>query len=213
MDKYTAISEALPIVCPDYCTILKKYSDNALKYGKGSLKGPIDADKFIRLISSIKYNLSELGLSTSSTTKLLKELFPSRKTNSTGSKICTFILAEVGMKQCARCQQVLEFSEFRPNRSIGTGVNTYCKLCHLESTKITQAGRQSEYRAAKLNRTMAWSELEKIKEFFNNCPIGYHVDHIVPLQGALVSGLHVLCNLQYLPASENCKKNNTFTIG
>lgn len=212
MNKYDALCEALPIVCPEYELILKKYSDNAVKYGRGRLPKPITGELFISLISRTKYSLSELGLSSASTTKLLKELFPGRKTSTTGEKVCGYVLGQVGLKQCARCEQALPFEDFRANRSMKSGVNTYCKQCHLETTKTTQAARQSEYRAAKLNRTVPWSELDKIKEFINACPEGYHVDHIVPLQGDLVSGLHVLSNLQYLPANENCRKHNTFIV-
>ena len=65
-------------------------------------------------------------------------------------------------------------------------------------------------RASKLQRTVGWSDYKAIKEFYKNCPIGYSVDHIVPLQGINVSGLHVLNNLQYLTQSENSSKGNKY---
>ena len=66
---------------------------------------------------------------------------------------------------------------------------------------------------ATLQRTPSWTDLEAIKKFYINCPEGYHVDHIIPLQGKLVSGLHTLENLQYLPAIENISKANKFVVG
>ncbi len=40
--------------------------------------------------------------------------------------------------------------------------------------------------------------------------IKWHVDHVIPLRGKLVSGLHVWNNLQVIPAVVNVRKNNAF---
>jgi hypothetical protein len=38
----------------------------------------------------------------------------------------------------------------------------------------------------------------------------WHVDHIIPLKGKLVSGLHVIENLQVIPGIENIIKKNSY---
>ena len=60
--------------------------------------------------------------------------------------------------------------------------------------------------------TPKWANKKDILKFYKNRPIGYHVDHIIPLKGKNVCGLHTIENLQYLPAVENFKKNNTFEL-
>jgi hypothetical protein len=72
----------------------------------------------------------------------------------------------------------------------------------------TQRNLSAKRRALQLNATPKFANLNKIKEIYKNCPKGYHVDHIVPLQGKNVCGLHVEWNLQYLTPSENSAKSN-----
>lgn len=69
---------------------------------------------------------------------------------------------------------------------------------------------KAAYKQAKINRTPAWANPAAIVEFYKACPEGYHVDHIIPLRGKQVSGLHVENNLQYLPATENLRKANRY---
>jgi len=55
-----------------------------------------------------------------------------------------------------------------------------------------------------------WADMGKIREIYVNRPEDCHVDHIVPLRGKNVSGLHVENNLQYLPIKENMRKHNNY---
>lgn len=69
--------------------------------------------------------------------------------------------------------------------------------------------------AAKINATPLWADCQQIKEIYQlatkisqTTGIKHHVDHIVPLRGKRVCGLHVPVNLQVIPAIENMKKGN-----
>lgn len=79
-----------------------------------------------------------------------------------------------------------------------------------ENNKDKTRLKSANERAVRLQRLPLWADKEAIKNFYLNCPLGHHVDHIIPLRGKTVSGLHILENLQYLPAKENISKGNKF---
>lgn len=84
--------------------------------------------------------------------------------------------------------------------------------------KIKKASRERQRQATKIHATPPWLTKEhqqKIEDFYwlandlekvSGQP--YHVDHIIPLRGKDVCGLHVPWNLQILPEDLNCAKGN-----
>jgi len=73
-------------------------------------------------------------------------------------------------------------------------------------------------RAARLNRTPIWltdADHAEIRHIYKvaaqrtkKTGIEWHVDHIIPLRGKNVSGLHVPGNLKVVPALDNFRKGN-----
>ena len=84
---------------------------------------------------------------------------------------------------------------------------------HYLDNKGYYKDKSNKRRAKKLQAIPKFADLNKIKEIYKNCPKGYEVDHIIPLQGKNVSGLHIETNLQYLPMRENRVKSNKLIIG
>ena len=90
--------------------------------------------------------------------------------------------------------------------------------CNLPAFAASAAKR----RAVKLLRTPSWlSEYDiwLIEEIYvlaalrtKLTGVVWHVDHIVPLQGGFVSGLHIPINLQVITAKENMYKSNKFEV-
>jgi len=73
--------------------------------------------------------------------------------------------------------------------------------------------------ADKLRRTPKWADMRAIEAVYeaaarmrSETGIGYDVDHVIPLRGRLVSGLHVAENLQILERRANARKGNRFVI-
>ena len=93
---------------------------------------------------------------------------------------------------------------------------------YYEKNKIqlapSKASAGAKRHARKLDACPQWlsnTDLAKIKSIYkmstalsNKSKTPHHVDHIIPLQGLLVSGLHVPWNLRVIPAAENLTKSN-----
>lgn len=84
--------------------------------------------------------------------------------------------------------------------------------------KDVLSAHAAKRRAAKLNATPGWltqADLKMIKTEYSLAAwcsevmgTEYHVDHIIPLLGKTVCGLHVPWNLQVIPANDNLRKSN-----
>ncbi len=92
-----------------------------------------------------------------------------------------------------------------------------------QKTRLPQiAAYEAGRRAIKLQRTPRWVDCEEkwlIKEVYalaalrtKQFEFSWHVDHIVPLQGHYVSGLHVPENLQVIPGVDNISKCNKYEV-
>lgn len=80
-----------------------------------------------------------------------------------------------------------------------------------------RAAATAKRRAAKLERTAVWGNKFLIDLQYKLAAtmtkllrVKYSVDHIIPLQGKNVSGLHVHNNLQVIAALENSAKGNRY---
>lgn len=132
-------------------------------------------------------------------------------------KLYNYILFIENKKYCTECGDIKDLAEFSNNKHMLDNKANYCKICDRErSLKWAKNNpEKASYRtmlrkAAKLNRTPAWANLETIKKIYRECPKGYHVDHIIGLRCKNISGLHIETNLQYLTPLDNSRKGNKY---
>jgi|688.fasta_scaffold622112_3 hypothetical protein len=88
------------------------------------------------------------------------------------------------------------------------------------TNQLTAQNRASlEYQRRKKAATPSWVSKKDFEPIYNEAKklsketgINHEVDHIIPLKGEYVCGLHVPQNLQIITEYENGKKFNTFLI-
>jgi hypothetical protein len=144
------------------------------------------------------------------------------------------------MKECSNCKDNKPFLSFAKDSSRKDGFYHMCKKCHRNYRQSkTQKETISRYwkehyiahkskyrakagkrRAAKLQATPKWLTTKQllaieckysvVEMLSKHGTQKYAVDHIVPLQGKTVCGLHVPWNLQVITELDNMKKGNRF---
>jgi len=148
-----------------------------------------------------------LGYSTQGWIDFIKKVFPDKPKN---TNYYEWLLFKLELKYCNTCNIVKPITAFwNTKNNASSGRQSWCIDCFEPINAIKCRSTTATYRARKLKAIPLWADLAKIKKFYDNCPIGYHVDHIYPLAGKTVCGLHTLENLQYLPAQENLQKGNS----
>ncbi len=113
--------------------------------------------------------------------------------------------------ECKQCSAVRRKQNYSKNKN---KENSYNKEYKKNNRGIITALNKA-YKVSKIKRTPSWVNLVAIKAkyqlaaMFNKHTADiWHVDHIVPLQGKNVCGLHVEYNLRVIPAKENLSKGN-----
>lgn len=132
--------------------------------------------------------------------------------------------------ECKECDKQQKRERYKVNRDKLIAYQVKYRKLHGEKVrarnrdwgKRNQAVKLShnkKRKADKLQRTPAWLnaghqfELDCIYTYaaaLNSVGLQYHVDHIIPLQGDIVSGLHTPDNLQVITAEENLRKGNKY---
>jgi len=129
--------------------------------------------------------------------------------------------AQIAQRRAERAEANREYAQkYRAERKT---VVKETKKKYIERNRGAINAYVAARRVDKLQRTPAWlTEFDhlKIKCIYSVAAMltrhneePWHVDHIIPLKGKVVSGLHVPSNLQILRGEDNMSKLNSFEVG
>lgn len=111
------------------------------------------------------------------------------------------LVQQVVRKACVFCGK--RISDAKPNTK-------FCSHCKKNKRREEKRKDKCIYRSRLRKATPPWANKDDIRKFYAGVPAGMEVDHIVPIRGAGVCGLHVVYNLQYLTREENLMKSNIY---
>lgn len=196
------------IIGASYMTLYEALEIQFDKYGYSIPKNTkgITKDILLRFIASkVSTQKGALGYSCVGWSKFIKKVFPDKPKN---TNYYSWLLIKSNLKLCTKCNLVHSTNLFWDNNSSADAKQSYCIDCLTPILKEKCRTTSSIYRARKLNAMPKWVNINSLYDIYSKCPKGYHVDHIIPLAGYNICGLHVPWNLQYLPAKENLQKSN-----
>lgn len=130
-----------------------------------------------------------------------------------------------GKRQCSMCLNTLPVSSFHKNSTKKYGITSVCTYCvaiedrdrYMANSKYFKIKAEKRTKRISVATPKWYSELDEfvLGEMYDLVElkkeltgIDWHLDHIIPLQGKTVCGLHWHKNWQVITAQENLSKSN-----
>lgn len=154
-----------------------------------------------------KYNARKKQERANKLPELAKKAQESRKVESLDARVSRLEKAKIKQR---------EWRLKNPNHA----GSKLAKMAYKKANPGKVLAHTAKRRAAKMQRTPAWltdDDFWMMEQAYELAVLrtkmfgfSWHVDHIIPMQGKYISGLHVPYNLQVIPGAENISKANKY---